>query len=183
MKIYTKTGDAGQTSLFGGRRVPKDDLRVAAYGTVDELNAFIGLLADHLPAGHAQRAILHEVQHRLFSLGAHLAADPEKMPLQPDLEPEDIELLEQQMDTFDTELPPLRNFILPGGHPTVSYTHVCRTISRRAEREVVTLHREQAVNELALQYLNRLSDYFFVLGRHLAQALQADEVIWTMRTQ
>jgi cob(I)alamin adenosyltransferase len=181
MKIYTKTGDEGQTSLFGGRRVSKDDLRVDAYGTVDELNACVGLLTDHLPTGHTTAVVLHEVQHRLFSLGAHLASDPDKMPLDPDLRPSDIELLEQQMDAFDATLPPLRHFILPGGHPVVSYTHLCRTVCRRAERAVVALHRDQPVSELALRYLNRLSDYFFVLGRHLGAELGAPEVIWKQR--
>jgi cob(I)alamin adenosyltransferase len=180
MKIYTKTGDAGQTSLFGGRRVAKDDLRVDAYGTVDELNAFVGALCDQA-LDDDTRQLLHAVQHRLFSLGAHLAADPEKMPMQPDLTPDDIASLEQAMDRMDAALPPLRNFILPGGHPAVSACHLCRTVCRRAERLVVSLHRTDAVSELALQYLNRLSDYFFVLGRYVAHTLGVAEVIWRVR--
>lgn len=182
-RIYTKTGDGGQTALFGGRRVYKDDLRVDAYGTIDELNAFIGVLADALPSGEAVQDALHTVQHRLFSIGAHLATDPEKMPISPDLRPEDLGMLEAAIDAMEANLPPLRNFILPGGHPTVSQCHVCRTVCRRAERLVVALHRQAPLDEAVLSYLNRLSDYFFVLARHLAHTLGATEVIWQARPQ
>jgi cob(I)alamin adenosyltransferase len=180
IKIYTKTGDAGNTALFGGRRVAKSHLRVDAYGTVDELNAFIGVLRDACSDMRA-REVLFEVQNRLFTLGAHLASDPAKHPPTPDLLPADLSLLEQEIDRMDAGLPTLKNFILPGGHPTVSHCHVCRTVCRRAERLVVALHKKDPVDPMALQYLNRLSDYFFVLCRQLAQDLGAEEVIWKMR--
>ena len=180
-RIYTKTGDKGETALFGGRRVPKSDLRVDAYGTVDELNSFIGLLRDSVQHAHV-RDILAHTQHRLFTLGAHLASDPAKHPPTPDLLVEDIQLLENEMDAMDEQLPELKNFILPGGHTTVSNCHVCRTVCRRAERLTVALAQSgEPVEDLALQYLNRLSDYFFVLSRFLAQELGAEEVIWKAR--
>lgn len=179
-RIYTKTGDQGETALFGGRRVPKSDLRVDAYGTVDELNSFVGWLRDSAN-GDNLRAVLAEVQHRLFTLGAHLASDPAKHPPTPDLLPDDVQMLEREIDAMEQVLPPLKNFILPGGHPTVSVCHVCRTVCRRAERLVVALHRSEPVDPLVLQYLNRLSDYFFVLGRRLASDLGAEEVIWNPR--
>ena len=180
-RIYTKTGDKGDTALFGGRRVPKSHLRVDAYGTVDELNSSIGMLRDTQNEEHL-REVLAEVQNRLFSLGAHLASDPDKNPAPPDLNEGDIRMLEQEIDAMDAELPPLKNFVLPGGHLTVSLCHVCRTVCRRAERLVVALDRKAPVSELALQYLNRLSDYFFVLSRMLAQQMDAEEVIWKPRT-
>lgn len=180
-RIYTKTGDRGQTALFGGRRVPKSHLRVDAYGTVDELNSFIGLLRDAV-RDEPVRAVLAQVQNRLFTLGAHLASDPAKHPPTPDLLPEDVQLLESAIDAMDAVLPPLKNFILPGGHATVSTCHVCRTVCRRAERLVVALHRKAPVDEIALQYLNRLSDYFFVLARKLGQDLGVDEVVWKTRS-
>lgn len=179
-RIYTKTGDRGQTVLFGGRRVPKSHLRVDAYGTVDELNSFIGLLRDAV-RDEPVRELLAQVQNRLFTLGAHLASDPAKHPPTPDLLPEDVQLLESAIDAMHAELPPLKNFILPGGHPTVSTCHVCRTVCRRAERLVVALHRKAPVDEIALQYLNRLSDYFFVLARKLGQDLGVEEVVWKTR--
>lgn len=171
----------GETALFGGRRVPKSDLRVDAYGTVDELNSFIGLLRDSLENQHVQEVLAH-TQHRLFTLGAHLASDPAKHPPTPDLLPADVKLLEDEMDKMDQELPPLKNFILPGGHTTVSVCHLCRTVCRRAERLTVALVQSgEPVEDLALQYLNRLSDYFFVLARFLAKELGAEEVIWKAR--
>lgn len=188
-KIYTKTGDAGETALFGGRRVSKADLRVEAYGTADELNSFIGLLHAELSratgaAAHLEQCLtvtLPAIQNRLFSLGAHLASDPDKAPTPPDLRQEDIELLEKDIDQMESHLPPLKNFILPGGHPLVAQTHVCRTICRRAERLVVALHQHQPVADLAIQYLNRLSDYCFVLARYIGHVLQVEEVIWKTR--
>ncbi len=179
-RIYTKTGDKGETTLFGGRRVLKSHLRVDAYGTVDELNSFVGWLRDSGNDGHV-REILSHIQHRLFTVGAHLASDPEKHPPTPDLLPADIELLEHEIDVMDKNLPVLKNFILPGGHPAVSVCHVCRTICRRAERLVVALHETDPVDPLVLQYLNRLSDYFFMLARQLAHDLGAEEVIWKQR--
>lgn len=179
-RIYTKTGDKGDTALFGGRRVSKSHLRVDAYGTVDELNSFIGLLHDSVE-DQAVRSLLLQVQHRLFTLGAHLASDPDKHPPTPDLAPADIALLEQAIDHMDADLAPLKNFILPGGHPVVSICHVCRTVCRRAERLVVALNRKEPVDPLVLQYLNRLSDYFFVLARHLARLKEIPETIWNPR--
>lgn len=181
LRIYTKTGDKGETALFGGKRVPKSHLRVDAYGTVDELNAFIGLLRDTVEDTQV-KDLLATVQHRLFSVGAHLASDPDKKILAPDLLPADISLLENDMDKMDSALPPLRNFILPGGHSAVSTCHICRTVCRRAERLVVGLAQSGAtVDDLVVQYLNRLSDWFFVLSRKLAKDLQAEEVIWQQR--
>jgi cob(I)alamin adenosyltransferase len=180
-KIYTKTGDEGKTALFGGRRVSKSDLRVDAYGTVDELNAHVGLLRDHVQGVDLQ-LFLKEIQDRLFTLGSHLASDPAKQKALPDLKPEDITALELAMDQIDATVEPLRHFILPGGHPTVSYTHLCRTVCRRAERLVVALHENEPVEASILQYLNRLSDYFFMLGRHQAHVLGVEEVKWQPRT-
>jgi cob(I)alamin adenosyltransferase len=180
-RIYTKTGDKGETALFGGKRVAKSHLRVDAYGTVDELNAFIGLLRDAVE-DVAVRRILETIQHRLFTVGAHLASDPGKNLPTPDLLPADIALLEQDMDAMDAQLPPLRHFILPGGHTTVSTCHVCRTVCRRAERLTVALEQAgEPVDDAVLQYLNRLSDWFFMLGRKLAQDLHAEEIIWQQR--
>lgn len=180
-RIYTKTGDKGETALFGGRRVAKSHLRVDAYGTVDELNSFIGLLRDAVTDHHIQ-TMLETVQHRLFTVGAHLASDPDKKLPTPDLLPEDFSLLENDMDAMDAVLPPLRHFILPGGHTTVSFCHVCRTVCRRAERLVVALEQSgEPVDAVVLQYLNRLSDWFFMLARKLAQELSAEEVIWKQR--
>ncbi len=181
MKIYTKTGDAGQTGLFGGSRVSKSHIRVEAYGTVDELNAFIGLLCDSLNEEPVRRQ-LHEVQHRLFSIGAALAADPKGTPLVPDLETEDIALLERAIDGMNEHLPELRHFILPGGFPSASLAHVCRTVCRRAERIAVSLHEREPVPSLVLPYLNRLSDYFFVLARYLGHRAGAEEIKWIPRT-
>ncbi|MBK6620618.1 MAG: cob(I)yrinic acid a,c-diamide adenosyltransferase [Saprospirales bacterium] len=179
-KIYTKTGDKGQTSLFGGRRVSKGHLRIDAYGTVDELNSCIGLLRDHL-SDEVLRALLKEVQDRLFTLGANLAADPSKELQKPDLLEEDIKLLEREMDRMDEGLPELRNFILPGGHPTVSFCHLARCVCRRAERLAVTLAEEEPVDPILIQYLNRLSDYLFILGRRIAFDLGIEEVVWKSR--
>lgn len=179
-KIYTKTGDKGQTSLFGGKRLPKHHLRIEAYGTVDELNANLGLLRDHL-SSETFRAELKSIQNLLFSLGSMLATDPEKNLPVPALKDTDIVSLEQAMDRMDESLPPLRNFILPGGHPVVSYAHLARCVCRRAERLVVALHEEEPVDSLSLQYLNRLSDYLFVLARAIAHDLGVEEVTWQGR--
>lgn len=181
-KIYTKTGDAGETGLFGGGRVPKSHVRVEAYGTVDELNAFIGLLHDSLDE-EPVRDLLRQVQHRLFSIGATLATDPSgDYALPPDIRESDIQLLEMAMDTMDADLPELKNFILPGGFPPVSLCHVCRTVCRRAERIVVALHEHEPVESLVLQYLNRLSDYFFLLARYIGHRAGAAEIIWMPRS-
>jgi len=179
-KIYTKTGDKGETGLFGGKRLPKNHIRIESYGTVDELNSYIGMLRDLVKTDH-QKAILKEVQDRLFTIGSNLASDPEKEMITPDVKVSDIEMLEKEMDTMDEQLPPLKNFILPGGHATVSFCHIARTVCRRAERMVVALHHNEAVEEIIIQYLNRLSDYLFVLGRKLSQDLNAEEIPWAPR--
>lgn len=176
-RIYTKTGDKGETALFGGRRVPKSHLRVDAYGTVDELNSFVGWLRDSLDNQHI-RDVLAQIQHRLFTVGAHLASDPAKHPPVPDLLPSDIEILEKEMDEIDSTLPPLKHFILPGGHSTVSVCHVCRTVCRRAERLAVTLSAAAPVDPLAIGYLNRLSDAFFVWSRWASHLAGAEEWLW-----
>ncbi|WP_266363984.1 cob(I)yrinic acid a,c-diamide adenosyltransferase [Tellurirhabdus rosea] len=183
MKIYTKTGDKGQTSLIGGTRVSKGALRIDTYGTVDELNSYIGLVRDQ-PVNESRRELLKEIQDRLFTVGAELATDPEKTikkPM-PAIVEADIERLEQAMDALDAELPELRKFVLPGGHQAVSFCHLARTVCRRAERLVITLSETEPVDPLVIQYLNRLSDYLFVLSRKMAQELGAEEVTWEPRT-
>lgn len=185
MKIYTKTGDKGATSLFGGTRVSKDNLRIEAYGTVDELNAYIGLIKDQSIAEELTSQ-LHKIQHDLFTLGAMLATPPEKETLKsgkdrlniPKIESNSIAFLEKQIDLMNESLPPMTHFILPGGHTTVSFCHIARCICRRAERRSVSLHEQEAISENILQYLNRLSDYLFVLARKLTQDLNAQEVKW-----
>jgi cob(I)alamin adenosyltransferase len=181
-KIYTKTGDKGQTSLWGGARVPKHHIRIEAYGTVDELNSYIGVVRDHL-LDPELRSALKTIQDRLFTLGSILATDPEKVgKIQtPDLLDTDIAQLETWIDEMEMKLPELKNFILPGGHPAVSFCHVARCVCRRAERLSVALNENEAVNELVLQYLNRLSDYLFVLSRKIGQINGADEVVWNSR--
>ncbi len=181
MKIYTKTGDQGITSLLGGTRVPKSDLRIDAYGTVDELNSYIGLLRDQ-PVNADRTDVLKEIQDRLFTIGADLATVPGKDKVKkPDLHPEDIELLENEMDQMELRLPPLTAFILPGGHTSVSFCHVARTVCRRTERITVELASFEPVSDLVIQYLNRLSDYLFVLGRIMALELDVEEVTWKPR--
>jgi cob(I)alamin adenosyltransferase len=176
-KIYTKTGDAGETALFGGKRVPKHHLRVEAYGSLDELNAFIGWYLEQNPNPAAEE-VLRAVQSHLFSIGAVLAADMEKYKPEPLALSGPLQILETEIDLMETALPPLKNFILPGGHPTVALCHLCRTVCRRAERQVVALHYESPVDPQIIQYLNRLSDYLFVLGRAVGQQLGVAEVIW-----
>lgn len=182
MKIYTRTGDKGQTGLLGGKRVPKDHARIEAYGTVDELNSHIGLLRD-LAAG-LQQELLLDIQEKLFSLGSRLAsasdeeADRFKVPQVGDA---DITALETAMDDMNTVLPEMRHFILPGGHPAVSQAHICRTVCRRAERAVVTLGSQEAVPEHIIRYLNRLSDLFFMLARWLDHTLGSPEIPWKPR--
>lgn len=181
MKIYTKTGDQGDTSLLGGTRVPKFHLRIESYGTIDELNSYLGLLSDQ-DVNQNRRPILKEIQDRLFTIGSVLAADPEKSNLKvPDLRPEDIELLEKEMDLMNEQVPPMRNFILPGGHASISIGHIARTVCRRAERRCVALREEVFVADLVIQYLNRLSDYLFVLCRLMHKELGVEEIAWKAR--
>jgi cob(I)alamin adenosyltransferase len=181
MKIYTKTGDQGITSLLGGTRVPKSDLRIDAYGTVDELNSYIGLLRDQ-DINKDRIGILKEIQDRLFTIGADLATVPGKDKVKkPDLHLEDVELLEREMDQMELKLPALTAFILPGGHTAVSFCHLARTVCRRTERITVELASFEPVSDLVIQYLNRLSDYLFVLGRMMALELNVEEVTWKPR--
>ncbi|HEX4851857.1 MAG TPA: cob(I)yrinic acid a,c-diamide adenosyltransferase [Puia sp.] len=181
-KIYTKTGDKGKTSLIGGTKVSKSDLRIESYGTIDELNSFIGLLGDSIHEESIQ-LFLREIQDRLFTIGASLASDPEKAPQMkiPDLKPEDVSRLEHEIDQMEAQLEPMKSFILPGGHPTVSTAHIVRCVCRRAERACVALEKDSFVEPLVLIYLNRLSDYLFVLARYLAYRLQVSEIPWRPR--
>lgn len=179
-KIYTKTGDKGETGLFGGKRLPKHHIRIESYGTVDELNSYIGMLRDVIEA-EEMRVLLKSIQDRLFAIGANLASDPDKEMTTPDILESDIALLEKKMDRMDEQLPALKNFILPGGHSTVSFCHIARCVCRRAERMVVALKENEPVDQLVLQYLNRLSDFLFILGRYLAHDLGAEEVVWKGR--
>ncbi|WP_395626542.1 cob(I)yrinic acid a,c-diamide adenosyltransferase [Daejeonella sp.] len=181
MKIYTKTGDEGLTSLIGGTRVPKYDLRIESYGTVDELNSYIGMIRDH-DIDASQKDILKEIQDRLFTIGAALASDPEKSKMKiPDLHLSDITFLENQIDEMNLILPELKHFILPGGSPVVSFCHVSRCVCRRAERIIVHLKAESFVDEKVVVYLNRLSDYLFVLARKLCFDRNVPENQWFPR--
>ncbi len=181
MKIYTKTGDQGTTALIGGTRVSKAHIRLDTYGTVDELNSWIGLLRDQ-PVNSARRDLLKEIQDRLFTIGSHLAAEPDQTRQKlPDLHEADLTLLENEMDAMDAFLPQLRAFVLPGGHQSVSFGHVARTVCRRAERTVILLHEQEPVEEIVIRYLNRLSDYLFMLCRMMTQELGAEEVAWKAR--
>jgi cob(I)alamin adenosyltransferase len=181
MKIYTKTGDNGQTSLVGGTRVSKTELRIEAYGTVDELNSYVGLLRDQ-EVNNDRKDILKEIQDRLFTIGSILASEPEQTKKRiPDLHESDIELLEKEMDKMDESLEPMHFFILPGGHQSVSFGHLARTVCRRAERIVLRLAQESEVNELVIKYLNRLSDYLFVLCRMMIKDLNIEEISWKPR--
>jgi cob(I)alamin adenosyltransferase len=183
-KIYTKTGDKGTTGLIGGTKVPKSHLRIEAYGTVDELNAFIGLPGDHLNAAGCVTPILKEIQDRLFTIGSSLACDPDKEPRLkiPDLKEEDIRLLEKEIDRMEAELPPIKSFLLPGGHVAVSTAHITRCVCRRTERACVRLQEAQLfVEPLVLRYLNRLSDYLFVLARYTGHCLFVPEIPWRPR--
>jgi cob(I)alamin adenosyltransferase len=180
-KIYTKTGDKGQTSLIGGTRVPKHHIRIETYGTVDELNSYIGLLRDQ-EMEQQIKTVLLEIQDRLFTIGSSLASDPDKSKMKiPDLKESDVAMLESEMDKMDETLPEMRSFVLPGGHTTVSYCHIARCVCRRAERLAIHLSEENFVAELVIKYLNRLSDYLFVLSRKLSQDLNADEIPWKPR--
>lgn len=178
MKIYTKTGDSGITSLFGGTRLSKSDLRIECYGTVDELNSHIGLLRDQ-EVNFKRKEELIKIQECLFTIGSMLAAEPgnEKIKV-PQIKEAHITMLEQAIDTMDAKLPPMRNFVLPGGHSSVSIAHISRTVCRRAERLCVALHALSPIDELILKYINRLSDYLFVLSRMISADLGAEEVPW-----
>ena len=188
MKIYTKTGDSGTTALFGGTRVSKHHIRIESYGTVDELNSHIGLIRDQ-DINLSYKEVLIEVQDRLFTVGAVLATPPEKEKLkngQARLQnlgiiSSDVEYLEKEIDQMEEALPPMTHFVLPGGHTTVSYCHIARCVCRRAERLAVHLNDIEPTDEMVITYLNRLSDYLFVLARKLSFDLNADEVKWIPR--
>ncbi len=181
MKVYTKKGDGGTTGLIGGTRILKSSLRIESYGTVDELNSYIGLLRDLVEKEEMKNQLL-EVQDRLFTLGSHLAADPEKSKMKlPDIGTEDVENLENWIDEMEGQLEPMRFFVLPGGHSTVSFSHIARCVCRRAERLVVDLNQTEPVEPIVMKYLNRLSDYIFVLSRKLTLDLNAEEKPWVPR--
>ena len=190
MKIYTKTGDDGTTALFGGTRVPKHHIRIESYGTLDELNSWIGLIRDQ-DIEDSSKKILIKIQEKLFTIGALLAIDPKKEKLKsgkdrlniPKIGHEDLNLLEQEIDKMELNLPPMTHFILPGGHTTVSYCHIARTICRRTERLVTQLNEFETVDSTLLSYLNRLSDFLFVLARKLSYDIQAKEIKWIPEKQ
>ncbi|MEO6583471.1 MAG: cob(I)yrinic acid a,c-diamide adenosyltransferase [Ferruginibacter sp.] len=182
-KIYTKTGDLGKTSLIGGTKVLKSHIRIESYGTIDELNSYIGLVSDMITDTNS-RSMLREIQDRLFTIGSSLACDPNKETKLhiPDLTKSDVELLEKEMDKMDEQLPEMKNFILPAGHPAVSTIHICRCVCRRAERICVhMLHDKEIIAPLVIKYLNRLSDYLFMLARYTSHLFKVPEVPWKPR--
>ena len=182
MKIYTKTGDNGTTSLVGGTRISKAELKIESYGTIDELNAWIGVVAEQ-SINTNRKAILKEIQDRLFTIGSDLASEVEMVQRKqiPDLLEEDIEFLENQIDIMDANLPELRAFILPGGNDAIAFTHVARTVCRRAERLCIRLNEQEKVNPLIIHYLNRLSDYLFILSRKMCAESGIEEIKWQAR--
>ncbi|MEJ7586206.1 MAG: cob(I)yrinic acid a,c-diamide adenosyltransferase [Ferruginibacter sp.] len=184
-KIYTKTGDLGKTSLIGGTKVPKSHLRIESYGTIDELNSYIGLVSDLTTDDHI-KTMLKEIQDRLFTVGSSLACDPQKEPKMkiPDLKEDDIVLLENEMDAMNGRLVDMKHFILPGGHPAVSTTHIARCVCRRAERVCVNMQEHDLfVDPLVIKYINRLSDYLFVLSRFLGNLNGVEEIEWRPRVK
>lgn len=182
-KIYTKTGDKGQTSLLGGTRVPKHHIRIEAYGTVDELNSHVGLLRD-VVEDIPTIELLVSIQDRLFTIGSHLAADPEKNKMAlPPIGEDDVTALEKAIDTINGQVPEMKSFVLPGGHVFVSYCHIARCVCRRAERAVLRLSESEKVEDIHIKYLNRLSDYLFMLSRWLTMKLNAKEIPWKPNTR
>jgi cob(I)alamin adenosyltransferase len=178
MKIYTKTGDKGTTALFGGKRVSKADLRIETYGTIDELNSWIGLIRDQT-VNEKRRDFLVTIQDRLFTIGSILATEPGNIKVKiPALAEEDIQALEKEIDSMEAQLQPMRFFILPGGHPSVSFCHITRTVCRRSERLTIALHQQAPVEEKVIQYINRLSDYLFVLARKMGAELNVEDTPW-----
>ncbi len=178
MKIYTKTGDKGTTSLLGGTRVSKSDLRIDSYGAVDELNAHLGLVRDSI-SDERGSVVLLQIQHVLFVIGSHLACEKEaflsKLPI---LEEQEITVLEKSIDQMNESLPAMTHFILPGGHLAISYCHVARTVCRRSERNIVALSETAEINPLIVTYINRLADYLFVLSRYIGYQLDIAEIQW-----
>lgn len=178
MKIYTKTGDKGSTSLFGGTKLSKGHIRIETYGTVDELNSHIGLVRDQ-EINTTRKEELTWIQDRLFTIGSLLATEAGNTKVSlPKLNSSDVGRVEKLIDQLDEALPPMKNFVLPGGHQSVSFTHIARTVCRRSERMVIRLNEEEEVDELIIPFLNRLSDYLFVLARKMSHELKADEAIW-----
>jgi cob(I)alamin adenosyltransferase len=177
MKIYTKKGDKGTTQLIGGRRVPKSSLKIEAYGTVDELNSYLGFLRDQGLGAECSSQLL-EIQDRLFVIGALLAKDTDAKMQLPELYDQNVSALEKWIDEMELTLEPMQNFVLPGGHQSVSICHIARCVCRRAERVSVDLSHQEDVPDLILRYLNRLSDYLFVLSRKIALDLNAEEIPW-----
>ncbi|HZW78370.1 MAG TPA: cob(I)yrinic acid a,c-diamide adenosyltransferase [Flavobacteriaceae bacterium] len=185
MKIYTKTGDAGTTALFGGSRVPKHHLRIESYGTVDELNSHVGMIRSY-DIDQLSKEALIQIQNHLFTVGSTLATDPKRAVLKSGKErlniekinEQKIQMLEDEIDRMNDSLPPITHFILPGGTPLVSHCHIARTVCRRAERRATALNEEDPVDPLVIKYLNRLSDYLFVLARKLSFDTQAEEIKW-----
>lgn len=178
MKIYTKTGDKGTTSLFGGTRVPKYHIRLETYGTIDELNSHLGLIRDSVE-NDAIKEILLKIQFKLFSVCSNLANEKEENTAKvPVVSEADIQFLEKQIDNYDLELPQLTSFVIPGGHPVASMCHVARTVCRRAERNAVRLSEEVVVNEMIIKYINRLSDFLFTLSRKLLKDFNKQEILW-----
>lgn len=179
MKIYTKTGDKGQTSLFGGQRVDKHSIRIESYGTLDELLSYMGLIRDF--SDESSKKIIISIQTTLFNIGSHLATLPTNKKAQlklPELSENDIIILEKEMDRLDENLPKMTKFVLPGGHQSVSYCHIARTVCRRAERRISSLNELEPQNPLIIKYINRLSDYLFMLSRDFSRANNVDEVYW-----
>jgi len=176
-RIYTKTGDGGETALFGGKRLPKDHIRIESYGTIDELNSYLGLVKGYLEDLKSQE-LIYSIQNQLFNIGSHLASVPEMQNQLPPINDQLILKMEQEIDRLTEFLPPLKNFILPGGHPSNSFCHIARCVCRRAERNVVSLDHSEKVDPIILQFLNRLSDYLFVLSRALSFWNHSEEIIW-----
>lgn len=179
MKIYTKTGDSGKTSLLSGSRVSKSHIRINSYGTIDELNSHIGLLRDQA-VNDKRKDLMIDIQDKLFTIGSLLASDPAK-PIPeylPQLQKEHIIRLENAIDEMEVTLPPMKNFVLPGGHQSISFCHIARCVCRRAERLVIELQEQESVNEIIIIYLNRLSDFLFMLARKMTQELDAEEIAW-----
>lgn len=178
MKIYTKKGDKGETSLLGGTRVPKHHIRIEAYGTVDELNSWLGLIRDQNISADIKKFLIN-IQDRLFTIGSHLATDPKKNKIKlPSLNEDDTILLEKEIDKMNETIPEMKSFVLPGGNEIVSYCHIARCVCRRAERCVVHLAQNEKVEEIIIKYLNRLSDYLFVLSRKFSHEFRAEEIPW-----
>jgi cob(I)alamin adenosyltransferase len=181
MKIYTKTGDKGETSLLGGQRVRKDNIRLEAYGTIDELNSFIGMLRNFVPDDYDKNLICF-IQNRLFDVGAFLAAEEENaeypLPQLRSIKDEDIKMLEQAIDRFDSSLPKLTNFVIPAGSEIISWCNICRTVCRRAERRIISIEDKDKKYDGIIIFINRLSDLLFVMGRKYAYDNNVDEILW-----